>query len=195
MPEPISTSTLLAAAGVTVGGNVLETVLDRWLNANFYRLRDQILQQRIEYNAELQRRARGKFTDRELMAIRMASEPYINQVAEDVDARGLGLSAAGLAEVNRARYRPITFAQQQAASEYAGSLEGLDRATAARMPQDTSIGDDLMAIAKSYAYLQGKNKDMTQLDRDAGEVFGKGQAAGKKKSQGYQAPDSHFGNV
>lgn len=130
---------------------------DRFSNRHLRKIQDEVLDQQRQYNADLQRRARGKFTESELAAIRTAAEPQINAVSANVAAR-LGVSSpAGIALVNQAQQAPILAAQQAATEAYAPSLKALSETVGQRLGQlsgDSGFIGDLKAILEAYKTLE-----------------------------------------
>ena len=151
MAEPLTLA--LIAGGLTVGSKIYDHFRTRDLN----RLQNEVLNQHAQFNKDLARRARGKFTDAELASIRTAAEPQINAAAANVAAR-LGVSSpAGVALISQAQQAPILAAQQAATAAYAPSLTALSKAVKEQLGQlsgDKSFVGDLKAISEAYKILK-----------------------------------------
>ena len=80
----------LIAGGLTAGSKIY----DHFRTRDLYQLQKEVFDQHAQFNKDLARRARGKFTDAELAPIRTATEPQINAVAANVAVR-LGVSSPG----------------------------------------------------------------------------------------------------
>lgn len=130
---------------------------DRFSSKHLRKIQDEVLDQHRQYNTDLQRRARGKFTESELAAIRAAAEPQINAVSANVAARLGPSSPAGMTLINQAQQAPILAAQQTATEAYAPSLKALSETVSQRLGQlsgDKSFVGDLKAILEAYKTLE-----------------------------------------
>ena len=152
MPDPAT-----IALGVTTALSVGKSVFDYFSNSKLREIQNETLDLRRQYVGDLQRRARGRFTDTELQEIRMQSQPYLTQVSGNVASRGLGQSPAGARVVGEAQARPFQQARQEsqtALTQLGPALAGLDQAIAGRMPQgDPQFGQLLSQIASKYVQL------------------------------------------
>lgn len=143
MAEPVTLA--LIAGGLTVGSKIY----DHFRTRDLSRLQNEVLNQHAQFNKDLARRARGKFTESELAAIRTAAEPQINAVSANVAARLGPSSPAGLALLQQA--------QQAATEAYAPSLKTLSETVSQRLGQlsgDKSFIGDLKAISEAYKTLE-----------------------------------------
>lgn len=164
MAEPISTTTLLALAGISAGSSILQGVYNRITNHRLYELQEDVLNQQVQFNKDLARRARGKFTESELAMIRQNAQPQLQAASGNVAARLGASSPAGIALLQQAQGAPINAAMQAATAQYGSSLAGLSQTVNRRLGQlsgDSSFMDDLGAILKNYRYLKkiGQNPD------------------------------------
>lgn len=154
MAEPISTKTLLALAGISAGGKILGGIYDRIANRRLYELQDEVLNQQVQFNKDLQRRSRGKFTESELAMIRRNAEPQLQAASGNIAARLGPSSPVGLALLQQA---PILAAQQAATAAYGPSLKTLSETVSQRLGQlsgDKSFLGDLKAISEAYKTLE-----------------------------------------
>ena len=151
MAGPLTSA--LIAGGLTVGSKIY----DHFRTRDLYQLQKEVFDQHAQFNKDLARRARGKFTDAELASIRAAAEPQVNAVSANVAAR-LGVSSpAGVALINQAQQAPILAAQQAATAAYAPSLAALSKAVKEQLGQlsgDKSFVGDLKAISEAYEILK-----------------------------------------
>ena len=159
MAEPLT-------LGLIAGGTWLaDKAYDYFTNRRLRELQEEVLDQQVQFNNDLARRARGKFTSTEIAQIRRDAAPQINAVAGNVAARGLGTSPAGAALVNEAIQAPFAAAQQAASSAYPGSLTALSGRIDNRLASFTNdrfFSDALKTISDNYKVLQGfegPNKD------------------------------------
>lgn len=164
MAEPISTTTLLALAGISAGGKILGGIYDRITNRRLYELQDEVLNQQVQFNQDLARRSRGKFTGAELAMIRQNAEPQLQAASGNIAARLGPSSPAGIALLQQAQQAPINAAMQAATAQYGSSLSALSKTVNQRLGQlsrDSSFMDDLGSILKNYIYLKkiGQNPD------------------------------------
>lgn len=151
MAEPVTLA--LIAGGLTVGSKIY----DHFRTRDLSRLQNEVLNQHAQFNKDLARRARGKFTESELAAIRTAAEPQINAVSANVAARLGPSSPAGIALINQAQQAPILAAQQAATAAYAPSAAALSKAVKERLGQlsgDSAFIGDLKAISEAYKTLE-----------------------------------------
>ena len=157
MAEPISTKTLLALAGISAGGKILGGIYDRITNRRLYELQDEVLNQQVQFNKDLQRRSRGKFTESELAMMRRNAEPQLQAASGNIAARLGPSSPAGLALLQQAQQAPMLAAQQAATEAYAPSLKTLSETVSQRLGQlsgDKSFLGDLKAISEAYKTLE-----------------------------------------
>lgn len=165
MPEPISMSAMLKIAGVSAGANVLEDLYNRLSNRDIFKLQEDLLNERVQYNEDMARRSRGKFTEGELQQIRMNAEPQLNAIAGNISARlGTG-SAAGASIIAQAAQAPVTAAMNQASGSYAQSLTALSQAVnkqVGALRGDKSFTEDIGAIIKAYTFLKGQGYNGNQ---------------------------------
>ncbi|MDE0298627.1 MAG: hypothetical protein OXN17_08350 [Candidatus Poribacteria bacterium] len=164
MAEPISTTTLLALAGISAGNKILGGIYDRITNRRLYELQDEVLNQQMQFNRDLQRRSRGRFTGAELAMIRQNAEPQLQAASGNIAARLGTSSPAGIALLQQAQQAPINAAMGAATAQYGASLSELSRTLNQRLGQlagDSSFMDDLGSILKNYMYLKkiGQNPD------------------------------------
>lgn len=149
----------MTAIGTLYG--IGSNIYDRFSSKHLRKIQDEVLDQHRQYNTDLQRRARGKFTESELAAIRTAAEPQINAVSANVAARLGPSSPAGIALINQAQQAPILAAQQAATAAYSPSLTALSTALKDRLGQlsgDKAFIGDLQEIFKLYESLKGLEK-------------------------------------
>ncbi len=145
----------ITAIGTLYG--IGSNIYDRFSSKHLRKIQDEVLDQHRQYNTDLQRRARGKFTESELAVIRTAAEPQINAVSANVAARLGPSSPAGIALINQAQQAPILAAQQAATEAYAPSVTALSTAVKDRLGQlsgDKSFVGDLKAILEAYKTLE-----------------------------------------
>lgn len=162
MAEPISTTTLLTLAGISAGGKILGGIYDRIANRRLYELQDEVLNQQVQFNKDLQRRSRGKFTESELAMIRRNAEPQLQAASGNIAARLGTSSPAGLALLQQAQQTPINAAMQAATAQYGASLSGLSQTVNQRLGQlsgDSSFLEDLKAVSETYKILKGLGDD------------------------------------
>ena len=166
---------------------------DRFSSKHLRKIQDEVLDQHRQYNTDLQRRARGKFTESELAAIRAAAEPQMNAVSANVAARLGPSSPAGIALINQARQAPILAEQQAASQAYASSLKALSETVSQRLGQlsgDKSFVGDLKAILEAYKTLEklvGSPKEPASTpDTPNSSEDPAPQALNKLIGQGYQ---------
>ena len=160
-----------ATAGLILGGaQVALGIYDRLANRDLYRIQKEVLEQRVQFNNDLQRRSRGRFTESELAMIKANAEPQVNLAAGNVSARLGTSSPAGVALINEAQQAPINAAMQAAAGQYGGSLEGLSKTVNERLgalKSNLSFLNDLQAILKSYIELKKAEKDLKSPEKDS----------------------------
>ena len=157
MAGPISTGTLLTLAGISAGGKILGGIYDRIANRRLYELQEEVLNRQVQFNQDLARRARGKFTDSELAQIRAAAEPQLQAASGNIAARLGTSSPAAIALLQQAQQAPILAAQQAATEAYAPSLKALSETVSQRLGQlsgDKSFIGDLKAILEAYKTLE-----------------------------------------
>lgn len=145
----------ITAIGTLYG--IGSNLYDRFSSKHLRKIQDEVVDQHRQYNTDLQRRARGKFTESELAAIRAAAEPQINAVSANVAARLGPSSPAGMTLINQAQQAPILAAQQAATEAYAPSLKALSETVSKRLGQlsgDKSFVGDLKAILEAYKTLE-----------------------------------------
>ena len=166
---------------------------DRFSSKHLRKIQDEVLDQHRQYNTDLQRRARGKFTESELAVIRAAAEPQMNAVSANVAARLGPSSPAGIALINQAQQAPILAAQQAASTAYAPSLKALSETVSKRLGQlsgDKSFVGDLKAILEAYKTLEklvGSPKEPASTPGDSNDSEDPvPQALSKLIGQGYQ---------
>ena len=164
MPEPISMGTLALISAGTGLAQVGLGIYDRIANRDLYKLQKEVLDQQVQFNRDLQRRSRGKFTDAELAMIRRNAEPQLQAASGNIAARLGPSSPAGLALLQQAQQAPINAAMQAATAQYGASLSGLSQTVNQQLGQlagDSSFMDDLGSILKNYIYLKkiGQNPD------------------------------------
>ena len=179
MAEPVTLA--LIAGGLTVGSKIY----DHFRTRDLSRLQNEVLNQHAQFNKDLARRARGKFTESELAAIRTAAEPQINAVSANVAARLGPSSPAGIALINQA--------QQAATTAYAPSAAALSKAVKERLGQlsgDSAFIGDLKAISEAYKTLEklvGSPKKPTGTPDDSNSPEDPApQALNMLLGQGYQ---------
>lgn len=154
MPEPIVTATLIAG-GISAGAKLWDYLASKETRE----LQNQTLQQMTEFNNDLLRRARGKFTEAEIAQIKRNAEPSINAVAGNVAARGL-TGPAGAAIVADAQQKPFFAAQDAATKAVPGSLQnlmGIVNQHLAMFEGDDDIAKEFGELIKSYTTLKGLN--------------------------------------
>ena len=162
----------LVTAGLILGGSqVGQGIYNRLANRDLHKIQKEVLDRQIQYNNDLQRRSRGKFTEAELAAIKANAEPRINAIAGDVSARLGASSPAAVALINRARQAPINAAMQAAAGQYGESLANLSKSVTERqgeLKSDLSFLDDLKTILLNYIELRkaGVNLEDNKLYPD-----------------------------
>ena len=206
MAEPISMGTLALIGAGTGLAQVGLGIYDRIANRRLYQLQEEILDQQAQFNKDLQRRSRGKFTDSELAMIRQNAEPQLQAASGNIAARLGPSSPAGLALLQQAQQAPINAAMGAATAQYGTSLSGLSQAVNQRLGQlsgDSSFMDDLAAILKNYMYLKkiGQNPDdettrgaVDTLTRSAPNVTAAWERI-KNPGSGYQSrPWGNFGD-
>lgn len=206
MAEPISMGTLALIGAGTGLAQVGLGIYDRIANRRLYQLQEEILDQQAQFNKDLQRRSRGKFTDSELAMIRQNAESQLQAASGNIAARLGPSSPAGLALLQQAQQAPINAAMQAATAQYGTSLSGLSQAVNQRLGQlsgDSSFMDDLAAILKNYMYLKkmGQNPDdettrgaVDTLTRSAPNVTAAWERI-KNPGSGYQSrPWGNFGD-
>lgn len=153
-----ATITAIAA----LGGTALN-IFDRLATSDLRRIENEVFNQQISWHNDLQRRARGKFTDSELEQIKADSAAGVNQVAANVAARLGSSSPAGVQLISQAQQAPITAAMQTAQSQYGASLANLGAATNARlgaMAGDVSFVEDLQGVISGIAELRSLGVDV-----------------------------------
>ena len=187
MAEPVTLA--LIAGGLTVGSKIY----DHFRTRDLSRLQNEVLNQHAQFNKDLARRARGKFTESELAAIRTAAEPQINAVSANVAARLGPSSPAGIALINQAQQAPILAAQQAATAAYAPSAAALSKTVKERLGQlsgDSAFIGDLKAISEAYKTLEklvGSPKKPTSTPDDSNSPEDPApQALNMLLGQGYQ---------
>ena len=206
MAEPISMGTLALIGAGTGLAQVGLGIYDRIANRRLYQLQEEILDQQAQFNKDLQRRSRGKFTESELAMIRQNAEPQLQAASGNIAARLGTSSPAGLALLQQAQQAPINAAMGAATAQYGTSLSGLSQAVNQRLGQlsgDSSFMDDLAAILKNYMYLKkiGQNPDdettrgaVDTLTRSAPNVTAAWERI-KNPGSGYQSrPWGNFGD-
>lgn len=206
MAEPISMGTLALIGAGTGLAQVGLGIYDRIANRRLYQLQEEILDQQAQFNKDLQRRSRGKFTESELAMIRQNAEPQLQAASGNIAARLGPSSPAGLALLQQAQQAPINAAMGAATAQYGTSLSGLSQAVNQRLGQlsgDSSFMDDLAAILKNYMYLKkmGQNPDdettrgaVDTLTRSAPNVTAAWEKI-KNPGSGYQSrPWGNFGD-
>lgn len=206
MAEPISMGTLALIGAGTGLAQVGLGIYDRIANRRLYQLQEEILDQQAQFNKDLQRRSRGKFTESELAMIRQNAEPQLQAASGNIAARLGPSSPAGLALLQQAQQAPINAAMGAATAQYGTSLSGLSQAVNQRLGQlsgDSSFMDDLAAILKNYMYLKkiGQNPDdettrgaVDTLTRSAPNVTAAWERI-KNPGSGYQSrPWGNFGD-
>ncbi len=206
MAEPISMGTLALIGAGTGLAQVGLGIYDRIANRRLYQLQEEILDQQAQFNKDLQRRSRGKFTESELAMIRQNAEPQLQAASGNIAARLGPSSPAGLALLQQAQQAPNNAAMGAATAQYGTSLSGLSQAVNQRLGQlsgDSSFMDDLGAILKNYMYLKkmGQNPDdettrgaVDTLTRSAPNVTAAWERI-KNPGSGYQSrPGGNFGD-
>ena len=161
MAEPM---TMALIAGGSALANVGLGIYDRIANRDLYRLQQEVLDQQVQFNQDLARRSRGKFTASELAAIRQNAEPQLQAASGNIAARLGPSSPAGIALLQQAQQAPINTAMGAATAQYGSSLSGLSQTVNQRLGQlsgDSSFLDDLGSILKNLVYLKktGQNPD------------------------------------
>ena len=158
MAEPVSTTTLLTLAGISAGGKILGGIYDRIANRRLYELQDEVLNQQVQFNKDLQRRSRGKFTESELAMIRRNAEPQLQAASGNIAARLGPSSPVGLALLQQAQQAPINAAMQAATAAYGPALAAVSKTVHDRLGQlsgDSSFLADFKAISEIYKNLKG----------------------------------------
>ena len=148
----------LLPLGIAAGTWAADKAYDYFTNRKLRELQEEVLDQQVQFNNDLARRARGKFTSAEIAQIRRDSAPQVNAVAGNIAARGLGTSPAGAALVNQAIQAPFTAVQQAAVSTYPGSLASLSGTIdnrLASLSNDRFFNDALKTISENYKVLKG----------------------------------------
>ena len=161
MAEPM---TMALIAGGSALANIGTGIYDRIAYRDLYRLQQEVLDQQVQFNKDLARRSRGKFTASELAVIRQNAEPQLQAASGNIAARLGPSSPAGLALLQQAQQAPINAAMGAATAQYGSSLSGLSQTVNRRLGQlsgDSSFMDDLGSILKNLVYLKktGQNPD------------------------------------
>lgn len=159
MADPITLGTLAKFAGVGAGLSIIDRFINHVETRELRALQNQTLDQMTQFNNDLLRRARGKFTDAEIAQIKQNAEPAVNAVAGNVAARGL-TGPAGAAIVGEAQQRPFLNAQNAAAQAVPGSLQNLMaiiNQNLAMFQGDDSLAKEFGGLVQSYAMLKGLN--------------------------------------
>ena len=175
----------IATVGLPILAEVGMGIYDRIRNSDLRRVQDDVFNQQIQFNADLQRRARGKFTESELATIKGNAEPQINAVAGNVSARLGASSPAGAALIAQAQQAPINAAMQAATGQYGASMANLAATVKGHlgsMSGDKSFIEDLTAALGAYQRLKSK----PDADPDVMN------ALRLLSGQGYQAPKSGY---
>lgn len=185
--EPITASLIAGAANIGLG------IYNRLANRDLHRLQQEIFEQQVQFNNDLSRRSRGKFTESELATIKANAEPQINAVAGNVSARLGASSPAGLALINQARQAPINAAMQAAAGQYGTSLAGLSKTVEERLgalKSDLSFLSNLKTLLKYYLELKenGANPDSHETLTHALNNLALLPESDSILKQGYQRP-------
>ena len=174
MAEP---TTMALIAGGSALANLGLGIYDRIANRDLYRLQQEVLNQQVQFNRDLQRRSRGKFTEAELAMIRQNAGPQMQAASGNIAARLGPSSPAGLALLQQAQQAPINAAMQAATSQYGASLSGLSKTVNDRLKNlsgDSSFMEDLASIIKNLAYLKkiGQNPDDETTNGAVDTLFG-----------------------
>ena len=159
MLEPVTTSALISA-GIGAGVSAVQKLWSHYSSRDIRKLQSRTLNQMEMFNNDLLRRARGKFTDAEIAQIKRNAEPYVNAVAGNVAARGLGGSAAGASVVAEAQQRPFFAAQSAATQAVPGSLQNLMNIVNQNLGMfqgDEGIAKEFAGLIQSYSLLKGLN--------------------------------------
>lgn len=154
MPEPIVTAAIIGA-----GVNMIDRYLNHLETKDLQAAQNRTLDQMTQFNNDLLRRARGKFTDAEIAQIKRNAEPMVNAVAGNVAARGL-TGAAGASIVADAQQQPFYAAQSAATQAVPGSLQNLMNIVnqnLAMVQGDDSLAKEFGGLVQSYATLKGLN--------------------------------------
>ncbi len=178
MAEPM---TMALIAGGSALANIGLGIYDRIANRDLYRLQKEVLDQQVQFNQDLARRSRGKFTASELAVIRQNAEPQLQAASGNIAARLGPSSPAGLALLQQAQGAPINAAMGAATAQYGSSLSGLSQTVNQRLGQlsgDSSFLDDLGSILKNLVYLKktGQNPDDETTRGAVDTLFGESDA-------------------